>query len=65
MTKQTRPSRKGLEITPHKGGRVVRKSVRVTPDIADMLAELWTKYQISLGDIVAEAVPRKYKEVAE
>ena len=51
------------EITPHKGGRTVKKSTDVTPELDQMLAYLWQQHNISLGDIVAEAVKVKYQSV--
>lgn len=48
-------------ITPHKGGRTVKKSTDVTPEVSEMLAHLWQHHNISLGDIVAEAVKVKYQ----
>ena len=50
-------------ITPHKGGRTVKKSTDVTPEVDKMLAYLWQQQNISLGDIVNEAVKIKYQSV--
>ena len=50
-------------ITPHKGGRNVKKSTDVTLDVAKMLEILYQQYDISLGDIVEEAVNQKYHSV--
>ena len=51
------------QITPHKGGRTVKKSTDVTPEVDSMLAELYQQHEISLGDIVDEAVRSKYLTV--
>lgn len=64
MTKK-RPSRKGVVITPHKGGRTVQRSTTVTPEVGDMLKYLKKEHGISLGDIVDEAVRGKYQELSE
>lgn len=50
------------KITPHKGGRSVRKSTDVTPEVAQMLAYLWENYKISLGDLVSMAAQVIYEE---
>lgn len=47
------------QITPHKGGRTIKKSTDVTPEIAEMLAQL----DISLGDLVEEAVRSRYEKM--
>lgn len=46
------------KITPHKGGRTIKKSTDVTPETAEMLAKL----DISLGDLVEEAVRARYAQ---
>ena len=52
-------------IRPHKGGRSVKKSTDVTPEVDKMLTELYKNYHISLGDIVDEAARAKYNEVKD
>lgn len=47
------------KITPHKGGRTIKKSTDVTPETAEMLAKLDT----SLGDLVEEAVRARYAQM--
>lgn len=47
------------KITPHKGGRTIKKSTDVTPEVAEMLAKL----DISLGDLVEEAVRARYAQM--
>lgn len=47
------------EITPHKGGRTIKKSTDVTPEVAEMLA----KIDVSLGDLVEEAVRSRYAQM--
>lgn len=51
-------------ILPHKGGRRVKKSTDVTPEVDKMLAAL-SEHGISLGDIVDEAVRQKYAALIE
>lgn len=46
------------QITPHKGGRTVKKSTDMTPEVAEMLAKL----DVSLGDLVEEAVRSRYAQ---
>lgn len=46
-------------IQPHKGGRRVKKSTDVTPEVNEMLAVL-SEHGISLGDIVDEAARAKF-----
>lgn len=53
------------QITPHKGGRTVKKSTDVTPVVASMLEVLYTQHSISLGDIVEEATIEKFQDVAD
>ena len=48
------------KISPHKGGRSVRKSTDVTPEVARMLAYLWKEHNISLGDLVADVTRMAY-----
>lgn len=39
-------------ITPHKGGRTIKKSADVTPETEARLRELKEKYDLSLGDLI-------------
>ena len=50
------------KITPHKGGRFIRKSTNVTPDVDEMLSFLWKEHKISLGDIVSMAARSIYED---
>lgn len=52
------------KIMPHKGGRTVKKSTDVSPDVSNMLAYLWREHHISLGDIIEDAVIAKYIELS-
>ncbi|MCP4417194.1 MAG: hypothetical protein GY805_11265 [Chloroflexi bacterium] len=65
MTKnvQKRPPRKGVKITPHKGGRTISKRTDVTPEVNDILKWLRKNHLISLGDLVEEAAQDKYREL--
>lgn len=45
-------------ITPHKGGRTIKRSTDVTPEVNAMLVALKER-GISLGDLVEEAAQRK------
>lgn len=49
-------------ITPHKGGRTVKRSTDVTPQTQARLEEL-RQAGISLGDLVEEAAQRKLSEL--
>lgn len=49
------------QITPHKGGRTVKKSTDMTPEVAEMLAKL----DISLGDLVEDAVRSRYAQMVQ
>lgn len=49
----------GHPITAHKGGRSVSKRTDVTPEVAEMLADLKAR-GVSLGDIVDEAVRERH-----
>lgn len=49
-------------ITPHKGGRTIKRSTDVTPEVNAMLATLKER-GISLGDLVEEAAQRKIAEI--
>ena len=42
-------------ITPHKGGRTIKKSADVTPETEARLREIKEKYGLSLGDLIAWA----------
>lgn len=53
------------QITPHKGGRTVKKSTDVTPIVASMLEVLHTQHGISLGDIIEDAVRERFQDVAD
>lgn len=51
------------KITPRKarkGGRSVRKSTDVTPEVAQMLAYLKKVHRISLGDLIDKAARALY-----
>lgn len=53
------------KITPRKGGRSVRKSTDVTPEVARMLAYLKQECGISLGDLIdtaARALCKKHSQ---
>lgn len=52
------------KITPHKGGRSIDRHARVTPEIDEMLRELWQRHRISLNDILEPATKAKYAEVS-
>ncbi len=43
-------------ITPHKGGRTIKKSADVTPEVDARLREIKEKRGLSLGDLIAWAV---------
>ncbi len=47
-------------ITPFKGGRSIRKSSDVTPEVAQMLAYLRQECGISLGDLIDKAAHALY-----
>jgi hypothetical protein len=49
------------EITPHKGGRTVKKSTDVTPEVASMIVKL-SEQGVSLGDIVEAAVRSRFAD---
>lgn len=49
-------------ITPHKGGRTIKRSTDVTPETQRLLEQL-RESGISLGDLVEEAARQKYKEL--
>ena len=51
-------------ITPHKGGRTIKRSTDVTPEVNAMLAKLKGR-GISLGDLVEEAAQRKMAELTD
>ena len=40
-------------ITPHKGGRTIKKSADVTPETEARLREIKIKHGRSLGDLIA------------
>lgn len=50
---------KQRQITPHKGGRTIKRSTDVSPEIDAMLKELHAS-GISLGDLVEEAARTKH-----
>ena len=50
------------KITPHKGGRFIRKSTNVTPEVDQMLSFLWKEHKISLGDLVSMAAQAIYED---
>lgn len=52
------------DVTPHKGGRSVMTSVRITPEINAMLEQL-RKDGVTLSDIVDGAVRQRYAEVSK
>lgn len=51
-------------ITPHKGGRTLKKSTDVTPETAAILAELWQDHHVSLGDVIEWAAPLMLSRVS-
>ena len=53
---------KQRHITPHKGGRTIKRSTDVTPETQAALEEL-RQAGISLGDLVEEAAQRKLSEL--
>ena len=53
---------KGRHITPHKGGRTIKRSSDVTPETNERLAVLRDQYGISLGDLIEEAAAAKLAE---
>lgn len=53
---------KQRHITPHKGGRTVKRSTDVTPETQTAL-EVLRQAGISLGDLVEEAAQRKLAEL--
>ena len=53
---------KRRHITPHKGGRTIKRSTDVTPETQAALEAL-RQAGISLGDLVEEAARRKYAEI--
>jgi hypothetical protein len=50
------------QIKAFKGGRSVRKSSDVTPEVARMLAYLKKVHKISLGDLIDRATKTLYAE---
>ena len=58
----SRKSRKGVEITPHKGGRTIPKTARVTPKTNELLKVLKT-HGVSLGDLIEAAAEERVKEL--
>lgn len=53
------------KIRPHKGGRTSRKDIRLTKSTANKLAYLRRFHGLTLGDLVAEAVAKKFERVIE
>jgi len=51
------------KITPHKGGRTVKRSTDVTPETDEKLHRLRGTHGISLGDLVEWAAQTKLKEM--
>jgi len=51
-------------ITPHKGGRIIKKSTDVTPETAAILRRL-SDLGVSLGDLVEEAARQKLAELGD
>jgi len=51
------------KITPHKGGRTIKRSTDVTPETDALLRHLSVNYNISLGDLVEEAAEAKVSEI--
>ena len=47
-------------ITPHKGGRTIKKSADVTPETEARLREAKEKHGLSLGDLIA-LIAENYK----
>lgn len=54
---------KGRHITPHKGGRTIKRSTDVTPETNDRLTALRDRYGISLGDLIEQAAAAKLAEL--
>lgn len=55
---------KERHITPHKGGRTIKRSTDVTPETNERLAILRDQYGISLGDLIEQAATAKLSELA-
>lgn len=55
-------SDKWRHITPHKGGRTIKRSTDVTPETQRFLEAL-RESGISLGDLIEEAARQKYTEL--
>lgn len=54
---------KERHITPHKGGRTIKRSSDVTPETNGRLAVLRDRYGISLGDLIEQAAAVKLAEL--
>ncbi len=54
--KKTRPSRKGIHITPYKGGRTSRRLAVMTPQTAAKLDAILEKRGESFGDWIERKV---------
>lgn len=55
---------KTRHITPHKGGRTIKRSTDVTPETNAILAEL-TRRGISLADLIEEAARTKLAALSQ
>lgn len=55
---------KERNITPHKGGRTIKRSTDVTPETNERLAVLRDQYDISLGDLIEQAAAAKLAQLA-
>lgn len=51
------------QITPHKGGRTIKRSTDVTPETNERLAVLRNRYDISLGDLIEQAAAARIAEL--
>lgn len=62
MSKQKRPSRKGVPITSHKGGRTDRIGVRVTPETKQMIQAMSEAHDLTMADVVEQAIRLLFDE---
>lgn len=63
--KKNRPSRKGVSIKPHKGGRTAKLFMTITPDALAKLKAIVASRKQSRSDYLQEKIDEDYKKLAQ
>lgn len=62
---KNRPSRKGISITPHKGGRTAPLFLTITPDALTKLKAIVASRKVSRSDYLQEKIDEDYGKIQQ